>query len=83
MTLDEIRNLPGNTITAKVAAEYLGMNVQALRWTARERPELLGFPVVSYQNEGSVTWHCTIPKQAFITFCTEGYRMIGGAADGK
>ena len=70
MTIDELRALPGNSLKVRHVAAFLGMNQQAIRYMARAHPDLLGFPVTCYQNEGSVTWHCLIPKEAFIAWAT-------------
>ena len=70
MTLDQLRAVPGTSLKAHHVAEYLGMNQQAIRYMARAHPEMLGFPVACYRNEGSVTWHCLIPKDAFIAWAT-------------
>ena len=62
MTLSEIKQLDRETVTPADIADLLGCDPQAIRVTARTKPELLGFPVV-------VVGHRTkIPRQAFIDF---------------
>lgn len=62
MTLEDIKNMDQETITPAVAAQVLGMNPHYIRLVARQKPELLGFPVIVY---GSRT---KIPRRAFIKF---------------
>lgn len=64
MSIDELRALPGETITPAIAASVLGCNPQFLRLAARERPELLGFQVCCIGSR------VKIPKAAFIRFLT-------------
>lgn len=82
MTIEELRAVPGNSLRVNQVAAFLGMNPQSIRYMARTCPELLGFPVCCYQSEGAVTWHCLIPKEAFIAWVTGanlGARKEGNA----
>lgn len=66
MTLDEIRALDCDMITPAQAAGVLGCDPNTIRIAARQRPELLGFPV-------SVVGHRTrIPRLPFIKFVSGG-----------
>lgn len=61
--LDELRAMPGLTITAAVAARYLGCSPQWIRMMAREKPERLGFKTCC------PTPHTVkISKESFIQF---------------
>lgn len=72
MTLEELKSMDKEFLTAKEAADFLQMSPQALRYTARMAPQLLGFPVICYQQEGKVAWHCKIPRRALIHFVEHG-----------
>lgn len=72
MTLEELKKMDKEFLTAKEAAEFLQMDAQALRYTARMAPQLLGFPVICFQNEGSVTWHCKVPRRGLIHYVEHG-----------
>lgn len=66
MTLDELKAMDCETITPAVAAQVLGMNPHYIRVAARQRPDLLGFPVVVYNSRTK------IPRRAFIKFLEGG-----------
>lgn len=72
MTLDELRAHPAETVRATDIAPIIGMDAGAIRFMAREHPELLGFPVIVYRNENSTTWHVKIPRRAFLRFLEVG-----------
>lgn len=72
MTFEQLKNLTREFLTAKEAAEFVGMDPQALRYMARMEPQLLGFPVICYQNEGKQTWHCKVPRRALISYIEHG-----------
>lgn len=63
MTLQEIESLPRETLTPAIVAKYLGCDQQQLRMQARERPDLLGFPVICIGSR------VKIPKAGFVAFC--------------
>lgn len=48
MTLEELKNMDVNLLTPAQAAEVLGVSAQSIRVCARQRPDLLGFPVMVY-----------------------------------
>lgn len=61
-TLTEIEAINQNMLTPAMVAEYLGVSPQAIRVQAKNRPELLGFPVIVIGSR------VKIPKNAFIKF---------------
>lgn len=62
-TLDEIRALKCDAITAEQAAGPLGMTPQAVRNAAWNNRDALGFSVVCYG-----TGRVVIPRLAFLKF---------------
>lgn len=48
MTLEELKELDVNLLMPAQAAEVLGVSAQSIRVCARQRPDLLGFPVMVY-----------------------------------
>lgn len=46
MTLEEIKNSDKDVLTADDVADVLGCNPHAIRLAARQRPDMLGFPVI-------------------------------------
>lgn len=60
--LDEIRGMTKDTITPAIAAKVLGCDPHWIRLAARDRPELLGFPVVRINSRTK------IPRLAFIRY---------------
>ena len=62
MTLDELKGLGTGIITPAQAAPFLGCDPHWLRVAAKQRPELLGFPVAV------VGCRVKIPRLAFIKF---------------
>lgn len=48
MTIEELKKLEINMLTPAQAAEVLGVSAQSIRVCARQRPDLLGFPVMVY-----------------------------------
>ena len=72
MTLEQLRAHPAETVLALDIAPIVGMDAAAIRFMARARPDLLGFPTIAYQNEGSTTWHVKIPRRAFLRWLDYG-----------
>lgn len=62
MTLEDIKAMTKETLTPAEVADILCVNPHWIRVAARDKPELLGFPVIRY---GSRT---KIPRRAFIKF---------------
>nr|DAQ29863.1 MAG TPA: excisionase [Caudoviricetes sp.] len=50
-------------LTPAEASEVIGCNPHWIRLAAREKPELLGFPVIVIGNR------TRIPRRAFVRFC--------------
>lgn len=48
MTIEELKQMDVNLLTPAQAAEVLGVSAQSIRVCARQRPDLLGFPVMVY-----------------------------------
>ena len=67
MTLKEIEEMDRDMLTPVIVSKYLGCDDHTIRLQARERPDLLGFPVICIGNR------VKIPKAAFVAYC-EGYR---------
>ena len=63
LTLKDIENMDRSTLTPAIVSSYLGCDQQTLRLQARQRPDLLGFPVVC------VGTRVKIPKEPFLAFC--------------
>lgn len=62
LTLEEIEAMPAEVLTPVQVASVLHLDQQAIRIAARERPDLLGFPVVC------VGTRVKIPKKSFVKF---------------
>lgn len=62
MTLDDIKQINREFLLPREVAEIMGCDPQDIRVTARERPDLLGFPVCVI---GSRT---KIPRIPFLKF---------------
>lgn len=62
MTLDELAALPTEVLTPAQVAPLLHLDQDTIRGQARERPELLGFPVIVAKSR------VKIPKRPFIKF---------------
>ena len=62
MTLRDIAELDKEVLTCKDVAPILGYGEYQIHQQAKERPELLGFPVIVIGNR------VKIPKGAFIAF---------------
>lgn len=62
MTIDDIRSSEAVTITPEQASGFLGCNPQSIRVAARQKPELLGFPVIVMGTETK------IPRVPFMQF---------------
>ena len=62
MTLNDIREMDRAALTPDIVAKVLQCDPHWIRLAARQRPELLGFPVIVL---GSRT---KIPREAFIRF---------------
>lgn len=61
-TLEDIEDLDSEMLTAQQIAPILCANPETIRLQARERPELLGFPVIVMGNR------VKIPRQPFLSF---------------
>ena len=64
MTLTEIMELDREYLLPREVAEIMGCDAQDVRVAARQRPDLLGFPVCI------VGTRTKIPKRAFIRWMT-------------
>lgn len=62
MTLQEIKSSDKPMLTPTDISEVFGSDPQTIRITARERPDLLGFPVVIVGNR------VKIPRIPFLKF---------------
>lgn len=62
MTLEDIERMDAPTLTPAQVGAVLKADPQAIRVTAKQRPELLGFPVFCVGNR------VKIPREAFIAF---------------
>ena len=68
-TLDEIEHCGKETLAPIDVARYLGCHPHSISLTARQTPELLGFPVmlcgsrVRIPREGFVRWAKGLPKK--------------------
>lgn len=71
MTIEEIKQSTDAFITPAVAASVIGCDPNNIRLTAKQRPELLGFPVCV------IGRRVKIPRLPFIQF-VEG---TGGQVD--
>ena len=63
MTLKEVEAMPREVLTPAIVASVLEADPQELRMQARERPELLGFPVIC------IGTRVKIPKEGFLLYC--------------
>ena len=66
LTLEAIEAMPAEVLTPVQVASVLHLDQQAVRIAARERPDLLGFPVVC------VGTRVKIPRRAFLEFMKGG-----------
>jgi len=64
-TLADIAGMEKSYITPQEAGDVLQADPQAIRVAARQRPELLGFPVIVYGSR------VKIPRKAFLQFMGE------------
>lgn len=62
MTLEEARNYHKEILTPVQVSEILGCDPQELRMQARERRDLLGFPIICVGNR------VKIPRLAFLAY---------------
>lgn len=62
MTLEDIKTMDREMLTPAIVAEVINGDAQKIRMQARERPELLGFPVIVYGSR------VKIPRRAFIRY---------------
>ena len=69
-TLSEVERSKKSMLTANDIAPILGSDPQLIRMQARERPELLGFPVICIGSR------VKIPKEGFLCF-VQGSRKGG------
>ena len=65
MTLEEIRASEKLLLTPEEIAPVIGAHAQSIRAAAREKPELLGFPVTV------VGTRTRIPRKPFLRFLGE------------
>ena len=72
LTLEEIEAIPGEVLTAKQVSYVLGLDQDTIRGQARERPELLGFPVICAGRK------VKIPKRPFLEFMGKKDRPPAG-----
>ena len=72
--IDLIINYPKATITTAMASKVLHCKPESIRLAARERPDLLGFPVIVMGSETK------IPRIPFLRFL--GYE-VKEATNGK
>mgnify|MGYP002765956606 CR=1 FL=1 len=63
LTIDDIKGMDKEMLTPAEASEVIGCNPHWIRLAAREKPELLGFPVIVIGNR------TRIPRRAFVRFC--------------
>lgn len=68
MTLNEIRSSDKPLLTPDDIAEVIGSNPQTIRIIARDRPEMLGFPV------SRIGKYTRIPRIPFLRFL--GYEEV-------
>ena len=62
MTLEQIKAIPGDVLTAEQVASVLGFNPQSIRRQAKEAPSQLRFPV------SVIGSRVVIPKAGFINW---------------
>lgn len=62
MTLEELKNTEAATVNVGDIAEILGSTPQTIRVAARQRPDLLGFPIIIMGSR------VKIPRLPFIKF---------------
>lgn len=62
MTLEELKNTEAATVNIADIAEILGCTPQTIRVAARQRPDLLGFPIIIMGSR------VRIPRIPFIQF---------------
>lgn len=62
MTLDDLKRLDREFLTPAQVAEVMGCDAQDVRVAARQRPDLLGFPVCV------VGSRVKIPRRPFLRF---------------
>ena len=62
ITLEDIKTMTKTMITPGEAAQIIGCSPQLIRIAAREKPELLGFPVIA------VGTRTKIPRLPFLQF---------------
>ena len=66
MTLEDIKKIPKNFLTAVDVAPYLNADPNVIRYQARLAPERLGFPVVVMKSR------VKIPKNQFVQVFERG-----------
>ena len=64
MNIDEMKQSTKEVLTPQDVAEVLLCDPQQVRVLARQRPELLGFPVIVMGNR------VKIPRRAFLRYIT-------------
>lgn len=62
ISLDQIKSMKEETLTAETVGRVLGCSPQYIRILARESPDKLGFPVII------IAHRVHIPRRAFIRY---------------
>lgn len=62
ISLDQIRAMKEETLTAQTVGRVLGCSPQYIRILARESPDKLGFPVLVYRSR------VKIPRRPFVLY---------------
>lgn len=70
MTLEEIKASTKTYLTAADVEEVVGSNANAIRCMAKQRPELLGFPVTIISNNPDSLYgaRVKIPRIPFLRY---------------
>lgn len=66
MTIEDVKAMPDDFISADIVAKIIGANPQAIRLAARNEPWRLGFPSTAYGKK------VTFPRKPFIQFVESG-----------
>lgn len=67
VTLDDIKQMDREILTPAIVSQALEIDQQNIRYMARNRPELLGFPVSVFKSRTK------IPRRAFVRFMEYGF----------
>ena len=63
LTLAQIEAMDRDMLTPVIVSKYLGCDDHTIRLQARQRPDLLGFPVICLGTR------VKIPKAGFVAYC--------------